>query len=432
VFVIPAAGGAPVQVGKDLASAGDVVWSPDGKAVLAYGRRSITGPDTAPDWWWIPIDGGASVATGVYARLQASGIEIDVTDIQPYPGSWMDGLWRVPVDRRSGRVTGSPVQVTNDTTIDAFPSVARDGRMVFAAQSSAELLFGMPLDASAGRPLGPLRNLREDATPSQRSSISADGQLLAFPKYDFASGSLWVRALRTGQERQLAATPRTPLNPVISVDGRWVAYTVTAVDTGGNGGPGAGYIVESTGGIARKVCDSCQIATWTRDNQQVILTVQNEGFVRLDVRTGARTPLITTKRTIDRPMFGPSGRWLTFNVAGGVQLAPVHSDRPAGEDEWTTILKANGSTERTAGMAPNGQLLYVLLERDGFRCLYALKIDPGTGRPSGDPFIVTHFHDASRRWGSTGLGSAVASNLFVVSLHETTSNIWMTTLGSAR
>jgi dipeptidyl aminopeptidase/acylaminoacyl peptidase len=133
VFVIPAAGGAPVQVGKDLASAGDVVWSPDGKAVLAYGRRSITGPDTAPDWWWIPIDGGASVATGVYARLQASGIEIDVTDIQPYPGSWMDegvifpaqlkgadgrGLWRVPVDRRSGRVTGSPVQVTNDTTID--------------------------------------------------------------------------------------------------------------------------------------------------------------------------------------------------------------------------------------------------------------------------------------------------------------------------
>ena len=442
VFVMPAAGGAPVQVGKDLASAGDVVWSPDGKAMLAYGRRVITGPDPAPDWWWIPTDGGASVATGVYARLRASGIEVGVTDIQPYPGSWTTdgviftaqlkgadgrGLWRVPLDLRSGRVIGSPVQLTNDTTIDAFPSVSRDGRMVFAAQSSVELLFGMPLDGNAGKPLGPLRNLREDATPSQRSSISEDGRLLAFPKFEFASGSLWVRDLRTRQERQLAATPRTPLNPVISVDGRWVAYTVTALETGGNGGPGAGYIVESTGGVAKKVCDSCEIAAWTRDNQHVVLDTRGDGFVRLDVRTGARTPLISTKRVIDRPMFGPGGTWLTFNGAGGVQLAPVHSDRPSAEDEWTTILKTSGAAERTAGMSPDGRLLYVLLERDGFRCLYALKIEP-TGRPSGDPFIVAHFHDASRRWGSTGLGSAVASNLFVATLHETTSNIWMTSL----
>jgi Tol biopolymer transport system component len=448
-YTVPSnGGGAPVQVGTDLGSVGDVVWSPDGNALLGYGRRATSGADTSPDWWSMPIDGKPSTATGAYGAFKASGVSLESTDTQPIPGSWTPdgvvftgqraggdgrGLWRVPLDVASLRVTGRAQQLTNGTTVDASPSVARDGRMVFAAQSSVTLLFGMPVEANAGKSLGPLKRLREDETPSGRSSLSEDGRLLVFPKYEFASGSIWVRDLRTGQERQLAETPGTSLNPVMSVDGRWVAYTVTATETGGLGGPGAGYIVESSGGVPKKVCDRCEISLWTRDDQQVVIVEPgSNGFVRLDVRTGVRTPLVTTTRTIDRPMFGPNGAWVTFNGGGGVQLAPVHPDRPAGEDEWTTILKTNGGAERSAGMSPDGRLLYVLLERDGFRCLYAMKIDPGTGRPLGEPFVVTHFHDASRRWGSTGLSSAVASNLFVANLTEEKSNIWMTSAAAPR
>jgi hypothetical protein len=75
----------------------------------------------------------------------------------------------------------------------------------------------------------------------------------------------------------------------------------------------------------------------------------------------------------------------------------------------------------------DGSRLYVLLDSDGFRCLYA-RLDPSTGTRRSDPFAVAHFHDAARRWGTTGLGSAVASTMFVASLYEITSNIWMTTL----
>lgn len=53
-------------------------------------------------------------------------------------------------------------------------------------------------------------------------------------------------------------------------------------------------------------------------------------------------------------------------------------------------------------------------------------------RPDGDPFVVARVHDASRSWGSTGLGSAVAAGLFVANLRETTGNVWMTTLTRAR
>jgi hypothetical protein len=131
-------------------------------------------------------------------------------------------------------------------------------------------------------------------------------------------------------------------------------------------------------------------------------------------------------------MFGPSGRWFTFNAGDGVYAAPLHADRASPKSEWTKIVDHSGGAERTAGLSPDGGLLYVLLERDGFRCLYALALDPKTGHPRSEPRVVAHFHDAARSWGTTGHGSAVTSDLFVASLFETTSNIWMTTLAPAR
>ena len=68
--------------------------------------------------------------------------------------------------------------------------------------------------------------------------------------------------------------------------------------------------------------------------------------------------------------------------------------------------------------------------RDGFRCLYGIRLNPTTGLPTGagEPFPVAHFHDATRRWGSTGMGSAVARGVFLADLFETSGNVWMTTL----
>jgi eukaryotic-like serine/threonine-protein kinase len=129
-------------------------------------------------------------------------------------------------------------------------------------------------------------------------------------------------------------------------------------------------------------------------------------------------------------MFGPNGTWVTFNGPGGIYVAPVHADRATEEAEWTLILEisAGSNSERTAGLSPDGGLLYVLLERDGFRCLYAMKLDVESGKARGEPFLVQHYHDATRRWGSTGMGSAVADGVFVADLFETTGNVWMTTL----
>ena len=228
------------------------------------------------------------------------------------------GIWVVAVDQASGRVAGDAVQLTNGTTRDLSASVAHDGRMVFAALASLRTTFTLPLDANAGKATGPFRPVRDDQINTGRTSVSEDGRLMVLPRYELDAGGLWVRDLRTGQERQLAATPRTPLNPVMSADGHWVAYTITKVVTGGDAGFGDVLIVPSAGGVPRKVCENCQAAAWVRDNQQLVVAdgPSYESLARVNVTSGERTPMVAVSSgSVDRPLFGPNGNWVAFNTS---------------------------------------------------------------------------------------------------------------------
>jgi eukaryotic-like serine/threonine-protein kinase len=300
--------------------------------------------------------------------------------------------------------------------------------LVFTAATEQDLFFALPLDVNAGRPTGPLRRVRDDSAGTGRPGVSEDGRLLVFPRYEFAAGGVWIRDLSTGRERQLAATPRVPLNPVISVDGRWVGYTVTTVELGGQAGPGTGYVVETAGGAPRRVCDDCEIYQWSRDNTHLYVVDRGAVVTRLDLASGSRTQVIAAS-AVDRPLLSPNERWLVFNSRRKVFVAPLYPDRATPEEEWLMVHSSIGA-ERSAGLSPDGGLLYLLLERDGFRCLYARRLDPVNGHPMGEPFLVHHFHDASRRWGSTGFGNATVTGMFLAELHEASSNIWMTTIGS--
>jgi hypothetical protein len=72
-------------------------------------------------------------------------------------------------------------------------------------------------------------------------------------------------------------------------------------------------------------------------------------------------------------------------------------------------------------------LLYGELNRDGFRCIWAQRLDPATKHPVGSPFAVFHSHNTRLSLGNQGAYSTpvVGRDKMFFSMGERTGNIWM-------
>jgi hypothetical protein len=128
----------------------------------------------------------------------------------------------------------------------------------------------------------------------------------------------------------------------------------------------------------------------------------------------------------------PDGRWIAFharNVAGrsAIVIAPFRGAALIPEQEWINVTE-NDAYDLSPAWSPDGGLLYFLSERDGFRCIWARRLDPATKRPSGPVFPIEHFHTATlsmipltTNW--TGL--AAARDSLVFSMVESSGNIWL-------
>ena len=120
----------------------------------------------------------------------------------------------------------------------------------------------------------------------------------------------------------------------------------------------------------------------------------------------------------------PDERWVAFGYRGRTYVAPFAGPHRIDTSEWQPLLETH-SGERVCGWSPDSRLLYYLLERDGYRCLYALRLDT-RGNPVGDVFAVYHVHVGSRERGSTGFSSAVVNGLFLsVQPGWDSRNIWL-------
>jgi hypothetical protein len=100
----------------------------------------------------------------------------------------------------------------------------------------------------------------------------------------------------------------------------------------------------------------------------------------------------------------------------------------AGEDAWIAVTDGTGM-DREVKWAPGGALLYFLSERDGFRCIWAQRLDLESKHPIGKPFAVEHFHHAQQSLSSLGspgkVGLSTTRDGLIFSLADTTGNIWV-------
>ena len=166
----------------------------------------------------------------------------------------------------------------------------------------------------------------------------------------------------------------------------------------------------------------------------LLVTKWNTGDITgfLDLKTRQFRPIVEADAHAPRASW--DDRWLTFYLYSlampgrtTAYILPVREGGATPKSEWIEATDGT-SNDVVPEFSPNGNLLYFQSERDGFRCLWALRLDPGTKRPAGAPFPVYHFHSARQSPiyapGGTA-ANAVARDKAVYTSVERTGNIWM-------
>ena len=285
------------------------------------------------------------------------------------------------------------------------------------------------------------QNISFDGYPA----ISADGEKLAFISSRSGNWDVWTHDLKTGKEAPATATPLRELQPVLSRDGSTIFYCTNENQQR------FVYQTNFRGGVPTKLCEGCGIPAdifkgyllleplgWT----QAEPLGWTQAFAIIDLASNRITNLIESTRPNQMPYggrFSPDGRWIAFHAtmerpaeARQIFVAPFRGwpeESGASPGDWIPITDGK-EMDLQSYWSPDGNLLYFLSDRDGFRCIWAQPLDAGAKRPDGEAKSVLHLHRGRRSLRGVGnrvsaIKLSVARDQLVFALGELTGNIWM-------
>ena len=170
------------------------------------------------------------------------------------------------------------------------------------------------------------------------------------------------------------------------------------------------------------------------DNRRLLIEPQpgSPGPLQIvDTTTGSVDDLIVASGDItrvDRPHASPDDRWLAFRAstaAGGSKtyVVPFVPRHPPARDSWAQVDEPT-VTGRPAGWSLDSRVLYLLLDTDGFRCLWGQRVD-GAGRLDGKPYAVRHFHGANDSTFGSSYGNAITAEGFLLEATRRSGNVWL-------
>jgi eukaryotic-like serine/threonine-protein kinase len=468
LYVVSLTGGHPQRLQPGFTTARSPIWLPDGAHLLFSGFNPMAWPENAPlsrriemlDWWVTPVSGGEAIRTKVFNSFRRQWPDLLqsttfaqalVTGIGNYtPQAWISGenmvlfsarlgdstnLWKVSLSPETWQVSGLPERVTFGTGEEAQPSIAADGRLVFSDLVSNIDVWSLPIQANQGRVTGEAQRLTHDTARDYCPSVSADGKTLVFLSERSEKTDIWKKDLENGKETALSATPFSEKYPVITDDGTKVAYVIDESQMT------ATYVLGINGRVSEKIGDGWHMPTdWSSDGKWILCTFHAKDKPHrsrvglLNVFTQEKLDLLQHPDWVLHSLrFSPDERWVAFHAINDpmtrrIFIAPYIKGEAVGESEWIAVT-GGADMDREPRWSPDGNLLYFISERDGFRCLWAQRLDPLGKRPMGSPFAVHHFHRSrlNNRMGDTGLiGLSMSRDKIFLSLEELTGNIWMT------
>jgi Tol biopolymer transport system component len=413
------------------ASDNGFLWSPDGRGILTgvWGEHDF-------GLYVFPVDGGAPVQTSDSQqgrRLQATAWIGDRLLGNHWGGSRFS-LAEARLSARSWKRGTELIQITRGTGSESGASPSADGtKIAFASYTEANSgVWKIPMDVAAGKPAGESVQLTPVLRYTQMPSPAARANVLAYVSVEEGASSVWFHDLSTGKERRIAEGGGWPL---VSADGRKIVYgkmrQLRSIS------PDVLFLAAADSESARKICDHCGIPYHFFAGDTKVLwdhAAKSHEIRSLDLVSGRTARILRyDKQQIFSPHLSPDEKWISFLAAPNganrtFYVAPFRGEQEIPESEWIQVLSGD-ALDRQPFWSPVGDLLYFMSDRDGFRCIWALRLDPHTRKPAGEPFAVQHFHDARytlNPFNTPGnVGLSVSQDAMFLSLFEERANVWL-------
>ncbi|HYP09713.1 MAG TPA: winged helix-turn-helix domain-containing protein, partial [Bryobacteraceae bacterium] len=409
-YVIPAAGGEPKRIATDLTSAVYPVWAPDSRHLLVY-VNPRTGTPGERDWWVASLDGAASRRTGAFGTLARQGIAAPAESTVPRAYDWTGekiafsamrddtlNCWRVPISLKDWSVTAPAERLTSGTTLEVSPRPSHD-RLIFSSLTRTDAIWSLAVDENGT--IGSAVSLKRltDGGAETTPSISADGRLLSFTSHRMKNADVWLKDLETGEERAIAATSGAEWHPQLSRDGSTIAYTYLGP------GPHEIRIVPSSGGVPKGLTEASGWVTWIGNNRLLKKKASTDPDIYAVALSDGRKDLFLSKAgdVMYQARFSPDEKWVALEavnrdpkrhgVSSILYVAPTRDGFPAPHSQWIGIGDREGWNDKPR-WSMDGNRIFFISHRDGFRCLWFQALDPLTKRPQASPVAVHHFHEA--------------------------------------
>ncbi|MEO6324029.1 MAG: hypothetical protein ABIT01_14390 [Thermoanaerobaculia bacterium] len=183
IWIVPSKGGPARNVtveGTPQGGHGHPVWSPDGRRIYFVSSEPKL---SASELWSIRADGTSPTKLLTEWRIYDPAVSPDGESIY-FGGAFGDfryGIWRLPLERGTGRPIGPPVAFTSQGfTVARSPALSPDGkRLIWSALSTSGNLFSLPLSPT-GEPSGPPRALTQGSSRNTWPIFSPDASKIAF------------------------------------------------------------------------------------------------------------------------------------------------------------------------------------------------------------------------------------------------------------